>query len=254
VDLNSDLGESFGRWTLGDDAAMLDIVTSANVACGFHAGDPTTLRRTCIQAAAVGVVVGAQVGYRDLAGFGRRFIDVEPGQLADDVVYQIGALAAMCRVAGTAVRYVKPHGALYNAIVHHEQQAAAVVAAVRDYDPTLPVLGLPGSAFLRAAEAAGLRPVREFFVDRGYTAAATLVPRSQAGALLDDPEQVTERVLRLLSDGVVDTVDGSRVRVVAESLCVHGDSPGAVAMAAAVRAGLDRAGVSLAPFAGEPAR
>ena len=159
MDLNSDLGESFGRWTLGDDAAMLDLVTSANVACGFHAGDPSTLRRTCALAAAAGVVVGAQVGYRDLAGFGRRFIDVEPGQLADDVVYQIGALEAMCRVAGTAVRYVKPHGALYNAIVHHERQAAAVVAAVRDYDPALPVLGLPGSAFLRAAEAAGLRTV-----------------------------------------------------------------------------------------------
>ena len=144
MDLNSDLGESFGRWTLGDDAAMLGIVTSANVACGFHAGDPSTLRSTCALAAAAGVVVGAQVGYRDLAGFGRRFIDMDPGQLADDVVYQIGGLQAMCRVVGTAVRYVKPHGALYNAIVHHERQAAAVVAAVRDYDSTLPVLGLPG--------------------------------------------------------------------------------------------------------------
>ena len=248
MDLNSDLGESFGRWTLGDDAAMLELVTSANVACGFHAGDPSTLRRTCALAAAAGVVVGAQVGYRDLAGFGRRFIDVEPGQLADDVIYQIGALQAMCRVAGSAVRYVKPHGALYNAIVHHERQAAAVVAAVRDYDPTLPVLGLPGSAFLRAAEAAGLRPVREFFVDRGYTPEATLVPRSQQGALLHDPGEVTERVLRLVEDGVVIAVDGSRVPVAADSLCLHGDSPGAVAMAGAVRAGLERAGVPLGPF------
>jgi 5-oxoprolinase (ATP-hydrolysing) subunit A len=254
VDLNSDLGESFGRWTLGDDAAMLDIVTSANVACGFHAGDPSTLRQTCSLAAAAGVVVGAQVGYRDLAGFGRRFIDVEPGQLADDVVYQIGALEAMCRVAGTAVRYLKPHGALYNAIVHHERQAAAVVAAVRDYDPTLPVLGLPGSAFLRAADAAGLRTVSEFFVDRGYTPEATLVPRDRDGALLHDPDEVTERVLRLVEDGVVVAVDGSRVPVVAESLCVHGDSPGAVEMAAAVRAGLERAGVPLVAFAAEPAR
>jgi len=254
VDLNSDLGESFGRWTLGDDAAMLDIVTSANVACGFHAGDPTTLRRTCRQAAAAGVVVGAQVGYRDLAGFGRRFIDVEPGQLADDVVYQIGALQAMCRVAGIAVRYVKPHGALYNAIVTHEQQAAAVVAAVRDYDPMLPVLGLPGSEFLRAAEAAGLRTVREFFVDRGYTPEATLVPRGRDGDLLHDPREVTERVLRLVEDGVVIAVDGSRVPVAAESLCVHGDSPGAVAMAEAVRAGLERAGLPVAAFAGEVTR
>jgi 5-oxoprolinase (ATP-hydrolysing) subunit A len=254
VDLNSDLGESFGRWTLGDDAAMLDIVTSANVACGFHAGDPSTLRQTCALAAAAGVVVGAQVGYRDLAGFGRRFIDVEPGQLADDVVYQIGALEAMCRVAGTAVRYLKPHGALYNAIVHHERQAAAVVAAVRDYDPTLPVLGLPGSAFLRAADAAGLRTVSEFFVDRGYTPEATLVPRDRDGALLHDPDEVTERVLRLVEDGVVVAVDGSRVPVVAESLCVQGDSPGAVEMAAAVRAGLERSGVPLVAFAAEPAR
>jgi 5-oxoprolinase (ATP-hydrolysing) subunit A len=254
VDLNSDLGESFGRWTLGDDAAMLDIVTSANVACGFHAGDPSTLRKTCALAADAGVVVGAQVGYRDLAGFGRRFIDVEPGQLADDIVYQMGALEAMCRVAGTAVRYLKPHGALYNAIVHHERQAAAVVAAVRDYDPTLPVLGLPGSAFLRAAADAGLRTVSEFFVDRGYTPEATLVPRDRDGALLHDPDEVTERVLRLVEDGVVVAVDGSRVPVAADSLCVHGDSPGAVEMAGAVRAGLERAGVPLAAFAAEPAR
>jgi UPF0271 protein len=252
MDLNSDLGESFGRWTLGDDAAMLDVVTSANVACGFHAGDPTTLRRTCALAAQAGVVVGAQVGYRDLAGFGRRFIDMEPGQLADDVLYQIGALEALCRAAGTAVRYVKPHGALYNAIVHHEEQAAAVVAAVRDYDPGMPVLGLPGSAFLRAAQAAGLPTVREFFVDRGYTPDATLVPRSRDGALLHDPDDVTERVLRWVRDGVVAAVDGRPVRVEAESLCVHGDSPGAVAMARAVRAGLERAGVPLAPFAAAP--
>ncbi len=249
MDLNSDLGESFGRWTLGDDAAMLDLVTSANVACGFHAGDPSTLRRTCELAARAGVTVGAQVGYRDLAGFGRRFIDVEPEQLADDVIYQIGALQAMCRVAGTAVRYVKPHGALYNAIVHHEGQAAAVVAAVRDYDPQLAVLGLPGSEFLRAAGEAGLRTVREFFVDRGYTAAGTLVPRTSDGALLDDPDEVTRRVLRLVADGVVAAVDGSEVRVEAESLCVHGDSPGAVAMAAAVRAGLERVGVRPVAFA-----
>jgi UPF0271 protein len=248
LDLNSDLGESFGRWVLGDDEAMLALVTSANVACGFHAGDPTTLRRTCAAAAERGVVVGAQVGYRDLAGFGRRFVDVEPNELADDIVYQIGALDGMCRVAGTAVRYVKPHGALYNAIVHHEAHAAAVVAAVRDYSPELPVLGLPGSVFLQAAEKAGLRTVREFFVDRGYTPEGTLVPRSAEGALLHDPADVTERVLRLVSDGVVVAVDGSDVAVTAESACVHGDSPGAVEMARAVRAGLEKAGVALGAF------
>jgi 5-oxoprolinase (ATP-hydrolysing) subunit A len=249
LDLNSDLGESFGRWVLGDDEAVLGLVTSANVACGFHAGDPVTLRRTCALAAERGVVVGAQVGYRDLAGFGRRFIDVAPGELAADVIYQIGALEGMCRVAGTAVHYVKPHGALYNTIVHHEAQAAAVAAAVRDYDSGLPVLGLPGSAFLRVAEQAGLRTVREFFVDRGYTPEGTLVPRSQPGALLHDPDEVTERVLRLVGEGVVRAVDGSDVAVRAESACVHGDSPGAVAMATAVRAGLEKAGVTLRAFA-----
>jgi 5-oxoprolinase (ATP-hydrolysing) subunit A len=252
LDLNSDVGESFGRWELGDDAAMLRLVTSANVACGFHAGDPSTLRRTCEIAAGGGVTVGAQVGYRDLAGFGRRFIDVDPGQLADEVVYQIGALDGICRVAGTAVRYVKPHGALYNAVVHHEEQAHAVVAAVTAYDPALPVLGLPGSAFLRAAAAAGLRTVREFFVDRGYTPEGTLVPRSQPGALLGDAGAATERVLRLVRDGVVRAVDGSDVRVEAESACVHGDSPGAVAMAQAVRAGLEAAGVAVRPFVAGP--
>jgi UPF0271 protein len=249
LDLNSDLGESFGRWVLGDDEAMLGLVTSANVACGFHAGDPTTLRRTCKAAVERGVVVGAQVGYNDLAGFGRRFVDVTPHELADDIVYQIGALDGMCRVAGTAVRYVKPHGALYNAVVHHEEQAAAVVAAIRDYSPELPVVGLPGSAFLQAAEEAGLRTVHEFFVDRGYTPSGTLVPRSQEGALLHDPAEVTARVLRLVTAGVVKAVDGSDVTVAADSACVHGDSAGAVEMARAVRDGLAQAGVTVKAFA-----
>ncbi|MGE3286887.1 MAG: LamB/YcsF family protein [Pseudonocardia sp.] len=248
IDLNSDVGESFGRWTLGDDAAVLGVVTSANVACGFHAGDPSTLRSTCTAAVERGVVVGAQVGYPDLAGFGRRFLDVEPRRLTDDVVYQLGALAGICRVSGTQVRYVKPHGALYNAVVHHEEQAHAVVAAVVEYDRTLPILGLPGSALLRAAEEAGLVTVREFFADRGYTPEGTLVRRSEAGALLTDPDAVAARVLRLAQEGVVEAVDGSLVRVAAESVCVHGDSPGAVAMARAVRRALDDAGAAVGPF------
>jgi UPF0271 protein len=252
MDLNSDLGESFGRWVLGDDDAMLELVTSANVACGFHAGDPATLRRTCAAAADLGVVVGAQVGYRDLAGFGRRFIDVPPADLAADVLYQLGALAAMCRVAGTAVRYVKAHGALYNTAVHHVGQAQAVVDAVRDYDPALPVLGLPGSELLRAAEAAGLPTVREFFVDRGYTPEGTLVPRGEPGALLHDPDEVADRVLRMVTAGSVTAVDGTEVAVRAESACVHGDSPGAVRMAQAVRTRLTGAGVPLQAFAGQP--
>ena len=249
IDLNSDVGESFGRWTLGDDDAVLGLVTSANVACGFHAGDPSTLRRTCARAAEGNVAVGAQVSYPDLAGFGRRFLDVAPAQLADDVVYQIGALDGICRVIGTAVRYVKPHGALYNAVVHHEAQAAAVVAAVRDYDAGLPVLGLPGSALLRAAEAAGLRSVTEFFADRGYTPKGTLVPRTEEGALLHEPDEVAARVVRMVTEGVVAAVDGSDVPVRAESVCVHGDSPGAVEMAGAVRAALAEAGVELRAFA-----
>ena len=248
IDLNADLGESFGRWTLGDDDAMLEVVTSANVACGFHAGDSSVLRRSCEQAAAKGVSVGAQVGYRDLAGFGRRFIDVPPADLTDDVIYQIGALQGMARVAGTRVRYVKPHGALYNAIVHHEEQAAAVVAAVVAYDPSLPVLGLPGSAWLRQAREAGLTTVAEAFADRAYTPEGTLVSRREPGAVLHDPEEIARRCLAMVVDGQVEAIDGSQVAVTPGSLCVHGDSPGAVQIARRVRQVLTDDGVTLTPF------
>jgi UPF0271 protein len=248
IDLNSDVGESFGRWVLGDDEAMFSSVTSANVACGFHAGDPTTLRRTCEFAARSGVVIGAQVGYRDLAGFGRRFIDMDPHELTDDVIYQIGALQALAKVSGTIVRYVKPHGALYNAAVHHEMQARAVVDAVVAVDPGLPILGLPGSALLTIAAECGLRAVPEAFADRGYTPEGPLVPRSAPGALLHDPGQVAERVLRMVTEGTVLAFDGSEVRLAAESICVHGDSPGAVEMARAVRQSLQDAGVTVRAF------
>lgn len=249
IDLNSDVGESFGRWELGDDERVLQVVTSANVACGFHAGDASTLRSCCEIAIRHGVVVGAQVGYRDLAGFGRRFVDYDPVELADDVTYQIGALEALARVAGTRVAYVKPHGALYNATVHHDAQARAVVAAVRAYDPSLPVLGLPGSRLLAAAEEAGLRTVREAFADRAYTPEGTLVPRTQPGSVLSDADEVAARVVRLVTEGTLVAVDGSTVRVEADSVCVHGDSPGAVAMAAAVRDALAAQGVELGAFA-----
>lgn len=253
MDLNSDLGESFGRWTLGDDEALLDVVTSANIACGFHAGDPTILRRTCALAAERGVVIGAQVSYRDLAGFGRRFIDVEPAELTNDVLYQLGALEGMARVAGTRVAYVKPHGALYNAIVDHEAQAAAVVEAVRRYDPGLPVLGLPGSVWLRRAGEVGLTGVPEAFADRAYTPAGALVSRRDPGAVLHDPDVVAARCVRLATAGEVEAVDGSVVPVAAQSICVHGDSPGAVEMAIAVREALQAAGVQIRPFAGAAA-
>ncbi len=248
IDLNGDLGEGFGVWRLGDDDALLDVVTSANVACGFHAGDPDILRRVCGRAAELGVVIGAQVGYRDLAGFGRRSIDVPQESLTNDVIYQLGALDGFARVAGTRMRYVKPHGALYNRIVHDEDQAAAVVAAVQAYDASLPVLGLPGSAWLRLAAEAGLTVVGEAFADRGYTGSATLVPRSEPGALVTGVEEVAARVVRLVIDGLVRSVDGPDVEVTAGSVCVHGDSPGAVAMATAARCALQAAGVDLVPF------
>lgn len=248
IDLNADLGESFGRWSLGDDEAMLEVVTSANVACGFHAGDSSVLRRSCDRAAAGGIAIGAQVGYRDLAGFGRRFIDMDPAELTDDVIYQIGALEAFAKVAGSRVRYVKPHGALYNAIVHHEEQAAAVVAAVVQYDRTLPVLGLPGSEWLRLAEQAGLTTVGEAFADRAYTPEGTLVSRREKGSVLHDPESIARRCVRIATEGVVDAVDGSTVPAPAASLCVHGDSPGAVEIGRRVRQALDAAEVDLSPF------
>ena len=236
-------------WPLGDDEGLLEVVTSANVACGFHAGDPRTMRRVCARAAERGVVLGAQVSYRDLAGFGRRFLDVEPAELTDDVLYQIGALEAFARVAGTRVAYVKPHGALYNAIVSHEAQAGAVVEAVRRYDPALPVLGLPGSVWLRLAAEAGLTPVPEAFADRAYTGAGTLVSRREPGAVLHDERAVAERCVRLATAGEVLAADGSVVQVQARSLCVHGDSPGALGMARSVRAALEGAGVTVRSFA-----
>jgi UPF0271 protein len=249
IDLNSDVGESFGNWTFGDDAGIIASVSSANVACGFHAGDPTGIRATCAAAAAAGVTVGAHPGYRDLAGFGRRFIDVDPGELTDDVVYQIGALQALARAAGTSVRYVKPHGALYNTIAVHERQARAVVRAVREVDDALPLLVLPGTVIEAEARAAGLRTVVEAFADRAYRPDGALVPRREPGAVLHAESDVVEHVLRIATDGEVVAVDGSRIRIAAESICVHGDTPGAVTMAAAVHRALASAGVDVGAFA-----
>ncbi|WP_285724307.1 LamB/YcsF family protein [Psychromicrobium xiongbiense] len=247
IDLNSDVGESFGHWSLGDDAAVLRSATSANVACGFHAGDPSGILATCRTAVQASAVVGAHPGYRDLAGFGRRFLDVLPTELTADLVYQIGAVQALARAAGTEVRYVKPHGALYNTIVHHEAQAQAVVEAILAVDPGLPLVVLPNSAVERLGRSAGLRTVREAFADRAYRADGTLVPRSEPGAVLHEARAV-EQGLRIARDGVVEAVDGSLVPVEAESICIHGDSPDAVAMAAALRRALEAAGITVRSF------
>jgi UPF0271 protein len=251
LDLNSDLGEGLGIWTLGDDEAMLGIVTSANIACGFHAGDPTIMRRVCAEAVRRGVAIGAQVGYHDLLGFGRRRIDADPVELANDVIYQIGALDGFARAAGDRVRYVKPHGALYNTIVTDAEQAAAVVEAVSVYDRTLPVLGLPGSEWLRQAAAAGLTVVAEAFADRAYTPEGHLVSRRRPGAVLHDPDVIAARCVELARTRTIADIDGNRVDVPARSLCIHGDTPGAVEIARRVRAALLDAGVVLHPFAGD---
>ncbi|MGH8794544.1 MAG: LamB/YcsF family protein [Stackebrandtia sp.] len=249
IDLNSDLGEGFGVWRSGDDDALLDLATSVNVACGFHAGDPRTMRTVCERAVSRGVAVGAHVGYRDLAGFGRRHIDVDPVELSDEIVYQIAALDAFARIAGDRVRYVKPHGALYNAATVDRGQAEALVDAVRRYDPALPVLCLPDSLLLRLARAAGLRVVAEAFADRAYTADGRLVPRRTPGAVLHDVDAVARRCLRLAVDGEVESVDGPTVSVRAQSICVHGDTPQAVDIAREVRRRLIENGARLAPFA-----
>nr|WP_256871437.1 5-oxoprolinase subunit PxpA [Paenarthrobacter nitroguajacolicus] len=234
---------------MGDDASMFRIVSSANVACGFHAGDPLTMLDSCRAAFELDVRVGAHVGYRDLAGFGRRSLDMTFDELFGDVLYQLGALDGMAHAVGASVDYVKPHGALYNRIVRDAEQAEAVVAAVHAYDPGLPVLGLPGSAWLRLAEESGHPVFREAFVDRAYLPDGTLVPRTQEGAVLHDPDAVVAQAVRLATRKEVLAIDGTVVPVLADSLCIHGDTPGAVNMAAAVREGLEHAGVQIEAFA-----
>lgn len=250
IDLNSDMGESFGRWTLGDDAAMLELVSSANIACGYHAGDPKVMRQTLAGAAANNVQVGAHVAYRDLAGFGRRDVDVASDDLKAETVYQIGGLRALANTVGASVSYVKPHGALYNRIVHDERQATAVVEAIVELDPDLVLLGLPGGVVLEIAEAAGLRTAAEAFADRAYTPEGTLVSRKQQGAVLHDPQVIADRMLALVQTGTVTAIDGSRVSLRADSICVHGDTEGAVAAARAVRDRLRADGVTINAFAG----
>jgi UPF0271 protein len=249
VDLNADLGESFGAWRLGDDEAMLSIVTSANIACGFHAGDPLTIRRACAGAVARGVSIGAQVSYHDLAGFGRREMDVPPDELAAEVLYQIAALDGIARAEGGKVSYVKPHGALYNRAARDPVQAGAIASAIAAYDRALPLLTLPGSEAAAAAAAAGLTVIAEAFADRAYNDDGTLVPRGRGGAVLTDPAVVAARAVVMVTGRKVESAAGREIRICPRSVCIHSDTAGAVALARSVRAALAGAGVRVAPFA-----
>jgi len=248
IDLNADLGEGFGAWSLGDDDALLSVVTSANVACGFHAGDPNIMRRVCQRAVEHGVAIGAQVSYRDLAGFGRRRIDMEPDELTADVLYQLGALDGFARAAGDRVRYLKPHGALYHAAVVDAEQAGAIVAAVLAWPHRLPVLTQPGGELARLATEAGLTVTVEAFADRAYAADGTLQSRSRPGAVLHEVTEIVTRSVGLAVHGRVETESGS-LPIAADSLCLHGDTPGAVAIARAVRDALEQAGITVTRFA-----
>lgn len=249
IDLNSDLGESYGAWEMGEDETMLGLVSSANVACGFHAGDPAGILRTLKSAAARGVAIGAHVSYPDRGGFGRRNMDVASEDLVADVIYQIGALKGLAAVAGTRVTYVKPHGALYNTIVSDPRQGRDVVEAILAADRSLVLMCLANAPLVRLAEDAGLTTVSEAFADRAYTPEGTLVSRREAGAVIHDPAVVAARMARLASAGEIEAVDGSIVRLHAQSICVHGDSPGAVSIARAVRERLMADGITISAFA-----
>ncbi|WP_449279027.1 LamB/YcsF family protein [Leucobacter sp. GX24907] len=249
IDLNSDVAESFGNWQLGDDAGILASVSSANIACGFHGGDPVTMQRALAISAERGISVGVHIGYRDLAGFGRRFIAYSREDLYAETVYQIGALAGMARLAGTHIRYVKPHGALGHAVVHDEVQARAVVDAVAAYDPDLALLLMPNSVAVDYARDLGLRVVLEAFADRNYLPNGNLVPRSHPEAVLHDTTRVVDNMLRFAEEGRLISLDGTVVDLEAESICVHGDTAGAIEMAREVRSALERAGVEIRSFA-----
>lgn len=253
IDLNSDLGENTPDRVVGDDAAMLEIVTSANVACGFHAGSPEGIRETLAAAVRNGVVIGAHPGYRDYENFGRTNVEIDSATLQAHVEYQLGALEGLTRAVGGAVAYLKPHGALYNTIARDERQAADVVAAIKAIDPSLVLLGLAGGVVLEVAEKAGLQVAAEAFADRAYLPDGGLVSRAQEGSVLHDAQAVAERMVRFAESGVIRAIDGTDVRVDAQSICVHGDSAGAIAMAAETKRMLQDAGITIAPFAGRGA-
>ncbi|MEW6424589.1 MAG: 5-oxoprolinase subunit PxpA [Bacillota bacterium] len=247
IDLNCDLGESFGAYAIGNDAEVIRHISSANVACGFHAGDPRVMERTVALAKKYGVAVGAHVGYPDRVGFGRREMSLSYAEVKSDVLYQVGALAAFCRAAEVSLRHVKPHGALYNMAGKDAVLAQAIAEAVAAFDKTLLVFAQPGSQLAEAARGTGLRVVNEVFADRAYRADGSLVSRSVPGAVIEDPEEVVARVLDMVIRRKVVTLDGQEITVDPETICVHGDNPGALALVVAIRERLQAAGVKISP-------
>lgn len=243
IDLNSDLGESYGAWPMGQDAALMDSISSANVACGFHAGDPGTMRATIALAREKGVAIGAHPGFQDLVGFGRREIKASPAEVRDLVLYQVAALAGMAAAQGARLQHVKAHGALYNMACRDRAMADAIAAAVASLDRSLILFGLPNSELLRAGEAAGLRVAAEVFADRAYDPDGSLTSRTTPGSVIHDTRAVVERAVRMVRDRQVVAVDGSTIALQADTICLHGDTPGAADHARAVRKGLEAAGI-----------
>lgn len=248
IDLNSDLGESFGQWKMGNDEAILKIVSSANVACGFHAGSPEGILKTLKAAKANNVKIGAHVAYPDLVGFGRRNMDIASDELTADVIYQIGALKGLATSIGASVDYVKPHGALYNTMAHDKRQAMAVIDAICSLDANLVLVALAGSHLINWAKENGLNVVAEAFADRAYHANGTLVSRHEKNAVLHDPQLVAERMLQLVNEGGLMSIEGKFVSIDACSICVHGDSPAALAIAQSVRDKFQQNGITVSSF------
>jgi UPF0271 protein len=250
IDLNCDMGEGFGRYDIGEDAEVMPLISSANVACGFHASDPGTMHRTMRLAKEYDVAVGAHPSFPDRVGFGRREMAASPAEIQVDVMYQLGALLAFCKAEGVPLRHVKPHGALYNLAARKIEVATAIAAAVRAVDPSLYLVGLCGSAMALAAGEAGLKFAAEAFADRGYGKDGRLVSRREPGAVLDDPGVVAERVVRMVRDGEVTAVDGTDLSIDPKTVCVHGDTPGVVALLRAIRRRLDGEKIEVKPFSG----
>ena len=248
IDINCDMGESFGPWRMGADEQVMPHITSANIACGAHAGDATVMRRTVAMARSAGVAVGAHPGFADLQGFGRREMIVDPREMEDALLAQVGALEAIARAEGSRLQHVKAHGALYNMAARDRALADAIARAIKAFDASLIMFGLPNSLMIDAGKAAGLRVAAEGFADRAYQPDGSLTPRSQAGAVIHDPEVVVARAVKMATAGVVVTPDGREIALRVDTICVHGDTPGSDDLAARIRAGLEAAGIAVRPI------